>query len=211
MGMQRWREARVCRGRREEGVAEKLGSAGISAIIATWVGVIGAGVGGWTAIDQQHKAIAAEQAQAEKDYALQERQLDQDVKATLIETFRMFEIFNRSDQLAARERIYAEVTGEAEAQELKLNDIFIYFDFFDALQICVESGTCDAWVASELFRPYAVDVWDKFKDDVADYRKTNNPKFGLGVEWLAELQPMPPATDENRDAVQTTESAEGAQ
>jgi hypothetical protein len=75
-------------------VAEKLGFAGVSTIIATWVGVIGAGIGGWTAIDQQQKAIEAEQVQADKDYALQERQLNQDVKATYIETFKMFEIFH---------------------------------------------------------------------------------------------------------------------
>lgn len=171
-------------------MAEKTGFAGWSAIIATWVGIGGAGIGGWTAIDQMEKANKAGLEQAEKDYALQERQFDQDVKASYIETFKMFEIFNRSDQLAARERIYADGTEDAKAGELKLNDIFIYFDFFDALQICVLSKTCDEYVASELFKPYAADVWTKFKDEVLDYRKTDNPKFGLGVQWMAELQPV---------------------
>lgn len=146
-------------------VAEKTGFAGWSTIIATWVGMIGVGVGGWTAIDQQQKAIAAEQVQADKDYALQERQFEQEVRASFIETFRMFEIFNRSDQLAARERIYAEGTEDAPAGTLKLNDVFIYFDFFDALQICVLSKTCDAYVSSELFKTYAVDAWGKLGAD----------------------------------------------
>jgi len=198
------RQALALLRRRGDSVAEKLGFAGVSTIIATWVGVIGAGIGGWTAIDQQQKAIEAEQVQADKDYALQERQLNQDVKATYIETFKMFEIFNRTDQLAARERIYADAAADSTAGELKLNDIFVYFDFFDALQICVLSGTCDEYVASELFKPYAVDAWTKLKDDVAEYRKTDNPKFGLGVEWLAELQVAAPA---DADQVATPETS----
>lgn len=170
-------------------MAEKTGIAGWSRIIATWVGVIGVGIGGWTAIDQQQKAIAAEQVQAEKDYALQERQFQQEVRASLIETFKMFEIFNRSDQLAARERIYADGTDEAPSGAMKLNDVFIYFDFFDALQICVLSKTCDEYVASELFKPYAVDVWNKLGADAVSYRtEANKPKFGEGVEWLAGLE-----------------------
>jgi hypothetical protein len=170
-------------------VAEKTGIAGWSKVIATWVGMIAAVIGGWTAIDQQQKAIAAEQAQADKDYALQERQFQQEVRASLIETFKMFEIFNRSDQLAARERIYAEGTDEAPAGAMKLNDVFIYFDFFDALQICVLSKTCDEYVASELFKPYAVDAWNKLGADAISYRtEANKPKFGEGVEWLAGLE-----------------------
>ena len=170
-------------------MAEKLGFAGVSTIIATWVGVIGAGVGGWTAIDQQQKAITADQAQAAKDYALQERQFNQDVKATYIETFKMFEIFNRSDQLAAREKIYNDGTEGVSPDALKLNDVFVYLDFFDALQICVLSETCDEYVASELFKPYAVDAWNKLSAEVTAYREAEGkPKFGLGVEWMAALE-----------------------
>ena len=172
-----------------EFVAEKTGFAGWSTIIATWVGMIGVGFGGWTAIDQQQKAIAAEQVQAAKDYELQKRQFEQEVRASFIETFRMFEIFNRSDQLAARERIYSDGTADAPAGALKLNDVFIYFDFFDALQICVLSKTCDAYVSSELFKPYAVDAWSKLGADAVSYRtEAGKPKFGAGVEWLAGLE-----------------------
>lgn len=171
---------------------KKVGFAGWSSVIATWVGVVGVGIGGWTAIDQQQKAIVAEQAQAEKDYELQERQFEQEVRATLIETFRMFEIFNRSDQLAAREKIYMDGAEGAPPDTLKLNDVFIYFDFFDALQICVLSKTCDMYVAADLFQPYAVDAWSKLQADVVSYRsEAGKPKFGLGVEWLAGLEVEP--------------------
>ena len=85
---------------------KKMGFAEWSTVVATWAGVVGVGIGGWTAIDQQQKAIAADQTQAMKEYELQLRQFDQEVRASLIETFRMFEIFNRSDQLAAREKVY---------------------------------------------------------------------------------------------------------
>jgi len=53
-----------------------MGFADWSKVIATWAGVVGVGIGGWTAIDQQQKAIAADQAQAMKDYELQLRQFD---------------------------------------------------------------------------------------------------------------------------------------
>ncbi len=192
-------------------MAEKTGFAGWSTIVATWVGVIGVGIGGWTAIEQQQKAIKAEQEQSDKDYELQERQFNQDVKATYIETFKMFEIFNRSDQLAAREKIFNAVGDEAAADALKLNDVFIFFDFFDALQICVLSETCDKDVAAELFKPYAEQVWSKFKDDVGSYREGDNPKFGLGLQWLAELEvaPMPEAAapDATPDAPKPAEGA----
>ena len=169
-------------------MAEKTGFAGWSTVLATWVGIIGVGIGGWTAIDQQQKAIAAEQQQAEKDYALQEKQFEQEVRATLIETFKMFEIFNRSDQLAAREKIYMVGEDGGPSDELALNDVFIYFDFFDALQICVLSMTCDEYVAAELFQPYAIDAWTKLGPEVTAYRtEAAKPKFGLGVEWLAGL------------------------
>jgi hypothetical protein len=169
-------------------VADKMGFSGWSKVLATWVGIVGVGIGGWTAIDQQQKAIAAEQLQAEKDYALQEKQFEQEVRASLIETFKMFEIFNRSDQLAAREKIYMVGEDGGPSDELALNDVFIYLDFFDALQICVLSMTCDEYVAAELFQPYAIDAWTKLAPEVAAYRtEAGKPKFGLGVEWLAGL------------------------
>lgn len=179
-------------------MAEKLGFSGWSRIIATWVGIAGAGVGGWTAIEQQQKAIEGEQKQAqkefeqvEKEYDQQERQFLAEVKTTYVETFKMFEIFNRSDQLAAREKIY-DFMREPTKQNLKLNDVFIFFDFFDALQICVINEICDEYVAAELFKPYAEDVWNVLQNDVAIYRKETNPKLGIGVEWLALLTPSQP-------------------
>jgi hypothetical protein len=84
-----------------------------------------------------------------------------------------------------------------------LNDVFIFFDFFDALQICVINEICDEYVATELFKPYAEDVWKVLQDDVAMYRKETNPKLGIGVEWLALLTPSPPG----EEAVSTEGSA----
>ena len=182
-------------------MANKLGFSGWSTIIATWVGIAGAGVGGWTAIEQQQKAIEGEQrqaqkelAQAEREYDQQERQFLAEVKTTYVETFKMFEIFNRSDQLTARKKIY-DFMSEPTKQGLKLNDVFIFFDFFDALQICVINAICDQYVATELFKPYAEDVWNVLQEDVATYREQTNPKLGIGVEWLAMLAPSPPGEE----------------
>lgn len=58
-------------------MADKLGFAGWSTIIATWVGIAGAGVGGWTAIEQQQKAIEGEQKQAQKEFEQAEKEYDQ--------------------------------------------------------------------------------------------------------------------------------------
>lgn len=176
-------------------MAEKTGFAGWSTVIATWVGIVGAGIGGWTAIEQQQKAIEAEQIQAQKEYDQLERQFLNEVKTSYLETFKMFEIFNRTDQLAAREKIYASMADETDTT-LKLNDVFIFFDFFDALQICVVNGICDQYVAEELFKPYAIEVWQEFKDDVSTYRTAQNAKFGLGLQWLAELPAAAPTEQE---------------
>lgn len=169
-------------------MGDRLGFAGWSTIIATWVGIGGAGVGGWTAIQQQQEAIEAEETQAQKEYDQQERQFLAEVKTSYVETFKMFEIFNRTDQLAAREKIYDSMGG-ATTETLKLNDVFIFFDFFDALQICVINEICDQYVAVELFQPYATQVWQELNEGVVAYRQAGNPKFGLGVEWLATLPP----------------------
>ena len=80
--------------------------------------------------------------------------------------------------------------------ELKLTDVFVYFDFFDALQICVESEICDMAVSIELFKPYAVEVWNSMHSEVLGYRELGNPKFGLGVEWLAMLPEMEVPVDD---------------
>jgi len=190
----------------------EAGFATWSRTIATWVGVIGVGIGGWTAIDQQQKAIAAEQAQAEKDYELMLRQFDQDVKATYIETFKMFEIFNRAEQLRAREKIYADELDGPDA--MKLNDVFIYFDFFDALKICVEDFICDPDVAAKLFKPYAVDAWELFEADAVAYRETDARRktFGQGVEWIAKFDPatLMPEEAAGEAPAPEAEAAEGA-
>jgi hypothetical protein len=172
-----------------------MGFAGWSTVIATWVGIVGAGAGGWTALEQQQAQADKEYAQAVKEYELQEAQFNAEIKATYLETFKMFEIFSRSDQLAAREKIY-DYMADPSSVDLKLTDVFVYFDFFDALQICVESGICDMAVSIELFKPYAVEVWNSMHPEVLGYRELGNPKFGLGVEWLAMLPEMDEATED---------------
>lgn len=176
-------------------MAEKMGFAGWSTVIATWVGIVGAGAGGWTALEQQQAQADKEYQQAVKEYELQEAQFNAEIKATYLETFKMFEIFSRSDQLAAREKIY-DYMADPSSVELKLTDVFVYFDFFDALQICVESEICDMAVSIELFKPYAVEVWNSMHPEVLGYRELGNPKFGLGVEWLAMLPEMDQTMDE---------------
>ncbi len=51
-------------------------------------------------------------------------------------------------------------------------------------------------VSIELFKPYAVEVWNSMHPEVLGYRELGNPKFGLGVEWLAMLPEMDQTMDE---------------
>jgi hypothetical protein len=148
-------------------VKKKTGAAGWSAIFATWTAVAGAGWGGvqWLA------------------------KYDEEIKRSedshVVQTFALYDSFNRGDMLRIRERMFnlpvsafevrpeatltsepgAETEGasaaepapaaEPEAEQFASADLFVYVDFFDAVQVCVERALCNADLVDRLLKPYA--------------------------------------------------------
>ena len=158
---------------------------------ATWVAVAGGGYGFYTSIVEGREAReAAEQKQVER-WNEEDKAAAKEISGTKAQTLKMFEIFNSSELLQARDKIYdyLDMTETAQSR-LKLNDVMIYFDFFDALSLCIIEGLCDQPTAVKLFRDYAVEAWDGLEIEIVEMRSPAggrifvDKQFGEGVEWL---------------------------
>ena len=183
-------------------VKKKTGAAGWSPIFATWTAVAGAGWGGvqWlTKYDEEIK-----------------RSEDSHV----VQTFALYDSFNRGDMLRIRERMFSlpdsafEVhpaatltsepdaatdadsatqpapAAEPEAEQFSSADLFVYVDFFDAVQVCVERALCNADLVDRLLKPYAeYDLLKARIDLVREGEKGNNRRheFGEGIQWIATV------------------------
>ena len=198
-------------------VKKKTGAAGWSAIFATWTAVAGAGWGGvqWlTKYDEEIK-----------------RSEDSHV----VQTFALYDSFNRGDMLRIRERIFslpdsafdvrpattltsepdastdagsaAQFVPEAEPETDQFSpaDLFVYVDFFDAVQVCVERALCNADLVDRLLKPYA--EYDLLKvriDEVREAEKNRDRRhvFGEGIEWIAtaDLQACAAARETETEA-----------
>lgn len=159
--------------------------AGWSAVLATWIGIAGAVAGGYRALETYEKEVAKME------------------DARVVQTFALFDMFNNSERLHARQRIFDHIHNEgtaAQGEELSRNDIYVFVDFFDALQICVERDLCDRDLSKRLFQSYAVPVWDELGEAIVASRDENDPEFGGGLEWMAHL--------DHEAAAQTEQSGE---
>ncbi len=198
------------------GMAEEkrrgAGLSGWSAILATWVGVIGAGWGGVQAL------------------AKYDEEIKHTADASIVQTFVLYDMFNRSDMLAVRQRVndalaltpdlsdeeassppveIAVPAQPAEAAEaapppeahVSPNDLVVYVDFFDAVHVCVERKLCDADLVDRLLKPYA--LYSDLKTDIDKVRAAEKDlnlrhQFGSGIEWLdkTDLQALAAKNDE---------------
>ena len=138
-------------------------------------------------------------------------------------------MFNRSDMLAIRQRVGDALAlalapdlsdeeastspGESgastqpteaasqPASQVAPNDLVVYVDFFDAVQVCVERKLCDADLVDRLLKPYA--LYSNLKTDIelvrAEEKDLNlRHQFGSGIEWLdkTDLQALAAKEDE---------------
>ncbi len=185
--------------------------AGWSTILVTWVGVIGAGWGGLQAL------------------AKYDEEIKHAADASVVQTFALYDMFNRSDMLAVRQRVGDALAlalvpdlsdeeastspGESgastqpteaasqPASQVAPNDLVVYVDFFDAVQVCVERKLCDADLVDRLLKPYA--LYSNLKTDIelvrAEEKDLNlRHQFGSGIEWLdkTDLQALAAKEDE---------------
>ena len=183
--------------------------AGWSTILVTWVGVIGAGWGGLQAL------------------AKYDEEIKHAADASVVQTFALYDMFNRSDMLAVRQRVgdalamtpdlsdeeastspgengsSTQPTEAASqpASQVAPNDLVVYVDFFDAVQVCVERQLCDADLVDRLLKPYA--LYSNLEAEITQVRADEKDlnlrhQFGSGIEWLdkTDLQALVAKEDE---------------
>lgn len=148
-------------------MAERLGLAGWSGILGTWVSIFGGLGGGYAALTTYGEEVAKME------------------DARVVQTFALFEMFNTAERLQARQRVLDAANGRTAYEG---HDLWITLDFYDALMICVQRNLCDQDLAVRLFQPYAVPIWNGLSSDIVAGRTPSDPNMGEGVEWLANLQ-----------------------
>jgi hypothetical protein len=188
---------------------KKTTIAGWSAVLATWIGIIGAGWGGLRAL------------------ATYDEEIKRTADATIVQTFALYDMFNSSQMLSVRQNVSVflqqadeltnqesstspvetdttptspEVTSPPNSQASS-NDLFVYVDFFDAVHVCVERKLCDADLVDRLLKPYAIFSGLKpYIEEVREEESSLNKRhqFGSGIEWLdkTDLQALASIADE---------------
>ena len=160
---------------KQERARARTGLAGWSAIVATWVGIFGALGGGFMGLAKYGEEV------------------DKMEDGKVVQTFSLFEMFNSAERLQSRQRIFDYMQKE-EVVEMNNNDLYVFLDFYDALQVCVDRNLCDKDLSVRLFQSYAVPVWGHFDDTIVGGRSASDPNFGSGLQWMASL-PAPAALE----------------
>jgi hypothetical protein len=173
-------------------MSERGGFIAWSGVLATWTGIASALVGGYFAL-QAYKADISGRADAR-----------------VVQTFALFQAFNSGEVLASRKRVMAafsgdqvqptgfEILGDQKGKfppgvVINDQDLFVFVDFFDAVDICVSRNLCDSGLVRDLFRPYAAGNLQRLKPWIDRVRneETNialDRPFGAGMEWIATGQ-----------------------
>ncbi|MBL8542370.1 MAG: hypothetical protein JNJ63_01040 [Hyphomonadaceae bacterium] len=172
-------------------MAERMGLAQWSGVLGTWVGIGAAVFGGYQALKTYDEEVAKME------------------DARVVQTFQLFEMFNSSERLAARQRV---MDAANNGTPFEGHDLWVTLDFYDALQICVERSLCDQDLAVRLFQPYAAPIWGGLSEEIIAGRTPSDPNMGAGVQWMATL-PAPEvvaATNEPTPASAEQPEAEAA-
>lgn len=154
-------------------MSERMGLSGWSAIVGTWVTILGGFGGGFAALNTYSEEVAKME------------------DARVVQTFTLFEMFNSAERLQARAQLFEHTKNGA---ELDANSLYVVLDFYDALQICVERNLCDSDLAVRLFQSYAIPFWEGMSGAIVASRTESDPRFGAGLEWMAAM-PVPAPLD----------------
>jgi hypothetical protein len=152
----------------------------VSAIIATWVAILGGIVGGVVAIGEYQKQ--GREAQKERLEAQRENQLR--IDDSKLQTFEMYRDFRSSDMLNRRAKF-----DEMGSDDPRLD---FWINYFDIVWACVDSHLCDEELVSQLFWPYAIASLDEVQCRIVDVRNIersyNLPKLqGYGLLRVANV------------------------
>jgi hypothetical protein len=150
----------------------------LSNILATWISVIAAILGGYVALTTYSREV--------------EKTLDDRKKQTL-ELARLY----YSEEFVRVRRVvltsdFVKLSCEPSSVITEQNkvDYFSHVEFFDMVQICIETGLCDKETAQDFFSPYANWHWPALKVHIDETRKHEvgfnlNRPYGRGLEKLA--------------------------
>ncbi len=149
--------------------------AGWSGILATWLSVGCAIVGGYLGLQAYRIDIAGR------------------ADARIVQTFELFSKFNSGEILASRQKILSELyqrSNRENAPTIADNDLFLFVDAFDPVDICTQRNLCDPELVQELFGPYAVGTFEDLRPSIERVRSQEaqfafRRKFGSGMERIA--------------------------
>ena len=157
---------------------------GISTVLATWAVVLGTLAGGYAALNTYRQEAAK---------TLDDRQK---------QTFALVLHFISKDFLAIRDKMIKVVRAAEKCSdtavplgEMSESERFAFFEFFDIVDTCTETRTCDDAFVERVFVPYANGHWPVLKVYVENVRRGEEPHklktpFAAGLERLAQT-PLP--------------------
>ena len=94
---------------------------------------------------------------------------------------------------------------EPDTTQLSQPDLYVYVDFFDAVQVCVQRALCNADLVDRLLKPYA--DFELLKDRIVQVREAEKDQqlkhvFGEGIEWInaTDLQACAKAREADSEA-----------
>jgi hypothetical protein len=164
---------------------------GASSMLATWVGLIAAIVGGYATLD----GYLAQNAKK-----IDERKL---------QTFKLIEKYNTDEMVRIRAKILPLIRSDSfcqsaqrEAAKLDDNEVFAFVEHFDMVGLCIASKLCDDDVAYMFYGAYANWHWPRMHRFIASVR-AGETDFGLakpyghGLELLAR-KPVATSTCKGR-------------
>src|SRR5262245_40804770 len=131
-----------------------------SAVLATWAVVIGTLAGGYAALSTYRQ-------EAEKTLDDREKQ-----SFTLVQHFISRDFLTIRDKMLKVVRV-AETCGDIAVpmKEMTESERFAFFEFFDIVQACTETHTCDDTLVERVFVPYANGHWPVLKTYVQNVRR----------------------------------------
>lgn len=155
----------------------------LSGILATWVSVIAAIVGGYVALNTYTEDSR--------------KRVDERNK----QTFELVQLFMSEHIMPIRAKALAQMRSVesckpvTDADKMSDSEYFAFVEFFEIVDLCVVNDMCDRKLVDAFFVPYANGHWPAFKAGIMATRqgeeqmgiKPERP-FGAGLEHLAVVK-----------------------
>jgi len=145
-----------------------------SAILATWIGLGAAVLGGYAAYLQYRDSVA--------------KQVDDRSTAAINFVVQ----FQSPHMLPLREKLYSFIFCRTDCAERRpsATETFAFVEFFDAVKYCADRGLCDMSVVKDVFGPYATWHWPCLAREIERVRTGERSlqlekPFGHGLQTLS--------------------------